>query len=169
MPVLHHLVRLASAVTACALLAGPATAEPPTAPTNGAVANGSATPNGVGAAPANGPGATANGAAGEGISVALARGAAAAMANGVSPADTASAVSAIARATHTAAPSDWFAAYGQTLDGLEQLGVQPFLYPTAAPFCLGGTTLGLAPPSRAPCPDRGPSTRYPFRALTFRP
>ncbi|MEU0541521.1 hypothetical protein ABZ319_16790, partial [Nocardia sp. NPDC005978] len=37
------------------------------------------------------------------------------------------------------------AAYGETVKGLQQLGIQPFLYPTAAPYCLTGTTLGLAP------------------------
>ncbi|WP_067565048.1 hypothetical protein [Nocardia acidivorans] len=167
MPVLPHLVRLASALTACALLAGPATAEPPADPapsggTSGLDASakgaGGTAPNAFGAT-ANGPGATApNGAAAEGISGALARGAAAAMAHGLSPADTATAVSAIARATQTAAPSDWFAAYGQTLDGLEQLGVQPFLYPTAAPFCLGGTTLGMAPAIAGAMP--GPWPKY---------
>ncbi|WP_157574220.1 hypothetical protein [Nocardia jejuensis] len=54
-------------------------------------------------------------------------------------------VAALARADEAAAPSDWFSAYGQTLEGLQSLGIEPFLYPTAAPYCLGGTTFGLAP------------------------
>lgn len=58
----------------------------------------------------------------------------------------------------TAAPTDWLSAYGQTVDGLQTLGIQPFLYPTAAPFCLGGTTLGLAPAVAGTIP--GPWPRY---------
>ncbi|MRH92557.1 hypothetical protein GFY24_34920 [Nocardia sp. SYP-A9097] len=191
MPVLQNLVRFAGAVTACALLAtaNPATAEPPSAPaqpaapSNGVNGNGAApltdpgtAANGLGAAApgrpdasaANGLGAAttnSTGGAGESVSVALARGAAAAMAGGLSPTDTAAAVSAIARATQTAAPSDWFAAYGETLDGLQQLGVQPFLYPTAAPFCLGGTTLGLAPAIAGTVPGPWPKYAVPVPGL----
>ncbi|MFF2557245.1 hypothetical protein ACFVUS_40030 [Nocardia sp. NPDC058058] len=170
MPVSRNLVRIAGALTACAVLAaaGPATAEPtnpgssPSATDGGtATANGGANPMRGGAAQPNGPGDVTAGTAGdsgEGLGAALARGAAAAMAHGLSPRDTAAAVSAIARATQTAAPSDWFAAYGETLDGLQQLGVQPFLYPTAAPFCLNGTTLGMAPAVAGTIP--GPWPKY---------
>lgn len=149
MPVLHNLVRVAGAVSACAVLAtaAPATAAPtdPGAPPSAPANNGAAATNG-GAAPGNE------------LSVALARGAAAAMMHGLSPADTAAAVRAIAGTGTTAAPSDWFAAYGETLDGLQQLGVQPFLYPTAAPFCLGSTMLGLAPAIAGTVP--GPWPKY---------
>ncbi|WP_040806859.1 hypothetical protein, partial [Nocardia concava] len=72
-------------------------------------------------------------------------------------ADAAAALAAITRAD-TAAPTDWLSAYGQTVDGLQTLGIQPFLYPTAAPFCLGGTTLGLAPAVAGTIP--GPWPRY---------
>lgn len=149
MSVLQQLVRVVGVVGACALLVGtgPATAAPevPAAPANG-LGQGSATDSAS--------------AAGNGISVALAKGAAAALANGLDPRDTAAAISALAGTTDTAGPSDWFAAYGETLDGLEQLGVQPFLYPTAAPFCLGGTTLGIAPAVAGTIP--GPWPHLPF-------
>ncbi|MEC3958431.1 hypothetical protein VMT65_35735 [Nocardia sp. CDC153] len=63
-----------------------------------------------------------------------------------------------ATAGEAAAPTDWLSAYNQTVDGLQALGVEPFLYPTAAPFCLGGTTLGLAPAVAGTVP--GPWPRY---------
>ncbi|MFB7724292.1 hypothetical protein [Nocardia sp. NPDC056100] len=163
MPVSRNLVRIAGALSACALLAaaGPANAEPPHPVHPPATADGGATSN-SGAVTANGQsGVSASGTAdpsGEGLGAALARGAAAAMAHGLSPRDTAAAVSTIARATRIAGPSDWFAAYGETLDGLQQLGVQPFLYPTAAPFCLGGTALGMAPAVAGAIP--GPWPKY---------
>ncbi|QLY33610.1 hypothetical protein [Nocardia huaxiensis] len=78
--------------------------------------------------------------------------------SGVPTEDAAALLSAITAATETAAPSDWFAAYGETLNGLQALGVEPFLYPTAAPFCLGGTTLGMAPAVAGTIP--GPWPRY---------
>ncbi|WP_067717400.1 hypothetical protein [Nocardia yamanashiensis] len=73
-------------------------------------------------------------------------------------AEAAAMLAAINRANQAAAPSDWFSAYGQTLDGLQALGVEPFLYPTASPFCLGGTVLGLAPAVAGAIP--GPWPRY---------
>ncbi|WP_187703009.1 hypothetical protein [Nocardia yunnanensis] len=84
--------------------------------------------------------------------------------------EAAAALAAIARAgentgavtpagtSPAAAPSDWLTAYGQTVDGLQALGIQPFLFPTASPFCLGGTTLGLAPAVAGAIP--GPWPRY---------
>ncbi|WP_405135837.1 hypothetical protein [Nocardia sp. NBC_01388] len=149
MPMLHNLVRIAGAVGACAVLAatGPAHAAPdlPGNPPAAATADGSA--------PA------------DGINIALAKGAAAAMANGLDPHATAALVSAIARAGQAAAPSDWFAAYSQTLDGLQQLGVEPFMYPTAAPFCVGGTTLGLAPAIAGAIPGPWPKLAFSIPGL----
>ncbi|MEV6773208.1 hypothetical protein AB0N05_31700 [Nocardia sp. NPDC051030] len=120
MPVLHNLVRVAGAVSACAVLAaaGPATAAPD---------DSAGQPSLV---PAD--------------------------AHGTGTVDAA--VAALARAEEAAAPSDWFSAYSETLNGLQALGVDPFLYPTAAPFCLGGTMLGLAPAVAGTVP--GPWPRY---------
>ncbi|MGW4356981.1 hypothetical protein ACWELJ_33360 [Nocardia sp. NPDC004582] len=55
-------------------------------------------------------------------------------------------------------PTDWLSAYGKAVEGLQTLGIKPFLYPTAAPFCLGGTTLGLAPAMAGSIP--GPWPHY---------
>lgn len=140
MAVLPHLVRVAGALSACALLtaAGPAGADPVT-PAAPEIGNSPAISLGQGATADSGT------AAGNGVAAVLAQGVAAAMAGGIDPRDTAAAVTALAGATATAAPTDWLAAYGETVKGLQQLGIQPFLYPTAAPYCLTGTTLGLAP------------------------
>ncbi|WP_245663559.1 hypothetical protein [Nocardia inohanensis] len=73
-------------------------------------------------------------------------------------AQAAAMLAAINRAGQAAAPADWFSVYGQTLDGLQALGVEPFLYPTASPFCLNGTALGLAPAVAGAIP--GPWPRY---------
>lgn len=44
------------------------------------------------------------------------------------------------------APGDLFGAYQAAVSALRGLGINPFLYPTAAPFCTGAATpLGLAP------------------------
>ncbi|MBL1077783.1 hypothetical protein JK358_25605 [Nocardia sp. 2] len=80
------------------------------------------------------------------------------VAPGLATEDAAALFAAIAEATETAGPSDWFAAYGETLNGLQALGVQPFMYPTAAPFCVGGTALGIAPAVAGTIP--GPWPRY---------
>ncbi|GAB4587524.1 hypothetical protein [Nocardia sp. IFM 10818] len=117
MSVLQNFVRVAGALSACAVLtAAPAAAAP------GGPAEESAAP-------------------------------AAADATDASPV-----IAALGRAGETAAPSDWFTAYGETLGGLQALGVDPFLYPTAAPFCLGSTTLGIAPAVAGTIP--GPWPRY---------
>lgn len=71
-------------------------------------------------------------------------------------ADTAQA--AVTRAGDTAGPADWFSVYDGTMDVLRGLGIDPFLYPTAAPFCLGGTTMGLAPAVAGAVP--GPWPHY---------
>ncbi|WP_306359380.1 hypothetical protein [Nocardia sp. CC227C] len=107
MIVFHNLVRVVGALSACAVLAGPATAAPH----------------------ASAPEAA-----------------------------TGEAGAIIARAMETAAPGDWLSAYGRSVERLEELGVQPFLYPTAAPFCLNSTTLGLAPALAGAIP--GPWPRF---------
>ncbi|WP_405162272.1 hypothetical protein OG203_39190 [Nocardia sp. NBC_01499] len=60
--------------------------------------------------------------------------------------------------TGTAAPGDLFGVYNTAIDGLRAFGMQPFLYPTAAPFCLGGTSLGLAPAVAGAVPGPWPKT-----------
>ncbi|MFJ4657830.1 hypothetical protein ACIP5Y_41745 [Nocardia sp. NPDC088792] len=134
MPVFHHLVRVAGVLGACAALtatAGPATAAP---------ANAVPVP----AVPA--PAVPATTTPGAPMQSAPALGT-----------DASSALAAVMGAADAAAP-DWFAAYNATLDGLQRLGVEPFLYPTAAPFCLGGTSFGLAPAVAGTVP--GPWPRY---------
>ncbi|NNH72167.1 hypothetical protein HLB23_20275 [Nocardia uniformis] len=80
----------------------------------------------------------------------------AASSDAAASADTAAA--AIATAMETGAGSDWLSAYGDSVDRLQELGVEPFLYPTAAPFCLNSTTLGLAPALAGAIP--GPWPRF---------
>lgn len=53
---------------------------------------------------------------------------------------------------------DLFGTYQAAVDGLRAFGMQPFLYPTAAPFCLEGTTLGLAPAVAGAVPGPWPKT-----------
>ncbi|MGW4245397.1 hypothetical protein [Nocardia sp. NPDC004722] len=146
MPVIHHLVRVAGAFGACAVLAatgpatlaGPAVAAP--APPPGTDSAVTLTADAATAMAAI-LGADRNAAPGKGDAAAPGRSDAAAPGRG-----------------EAAAPSDWLSAYGQTVDGLQALGIQPFLFPTASPFCLGGTTLGLAPAVAGTVP--GPWPRY---------
>lgn len=52
---------------------------------------------------------------------------------------------------------------GPDLPGLlTQLGVQPFLYPTGAPFCTDGGGLGLAPAMAGAIPGPWPKVNLPF-------
>ncbi|MVU82162.1 hypothetical protein GPX89_33600 [Nocardia sp. ET3-3] len=143
MSVFHHLVRVAGAFGVCAVFAaaGPATLAGPAA-----AAPADSAPAGV---PAPATATPANAAAAAAL--------AAITAAGNAFAGTDSGTGTTAR-SETAAPSDWLSAYGQTVDGLQALGIQPFLFPTAAPFCLGGTTLGLAPAVAGTIP--GPWPRY---------
>ncbi|MTE14021.1 hypothetical protein [Nocardia aurantiaca] len=137
MSVFHRLVRVAGAVGACAVLtaAGSATLTGPAgaAPADpvGVLTDPSARPSGTAAAP-------------------LTEQAAAALAAINAVGDTVS-------RSDTAGPSDWLSAYDQAINGLRALGIQPFLYPTAAPFCLGGTTLGLAPAVAGAIPGPWPT------------
>ncbi|MFE3025920.1 hypothetical protein [Nocardia tengchongensis] len=139
----HHLVRIAGAFGACAVLAagGPATLAGP------AVAAPAQTEIG-GLAPGD-PGTTA----------AVSPAAAAALA-AITAVGEATGRSDAAGPSTSAGPTDWLSAYGQAAEGLQTLGIKPFLYPTAAPFCLGGTTLGLAPAMAGSIP--GPWPNYAF-------
>ncbi|GAB2557166.1 hypothetical protein [Nocardia heshunensis] len=138
MSVIHHLVRVAGAFGACAVLAatgpatlaGPATAAP--APPTGTDPAITLTAEAASALAAI-TGADRNTVPGKADTTVPGKG-------------------------DAAAPSDWLSAYGQTVDGLQALGIQPFLFPTASPFCLGGTTLGLAPAVAGTVP--GPWPRY---------
>nr|WP_051161266.1 hypothetical protein [Nocardia transvalensis]MBB5917985.1 hypothetical protein [Nocardia transvalensis] len=56
----------------------------------------------------------------------------------------------------TAGPSDLLAAYQLAVDNLKQIGVQPFLYPTASAFCHDGTTAGLVPAMAGAVPGPWP-------------
>lgn len=47
--------------------------------------------------------------------------------------------------SRVAAPGDLLGAYQSAIDRLRGFGMDPFLYPSAAAFCSGGTTLGLVP------------------------
>ncbi|MCX4098746.1 hypothetical protein [Nocardia sp. alder85J] len=47
---------------------------------------------------------------------------------------------------------------GGAADGLQALGVRPFLYPSAAPFCDDGSTLGLVPAYAGAVPGPWPKT-----------
>lgn len=129
MPVFHNFARAAGAFGVCVALAGPAVAAPVDRPEP-------ERPSVATAAEAPAPGA----AAGAGTPVRT----------------VTDAREAIARAMDAASPGDWFSAYGQSVEGLQELGVEPFLYPTAAPFCLNSTTLGLAPAMAGAIPGPWP-------------
>ncbi|WP_378739334.1 hypothetical protein [Nocardia brasiliensis] len=60
--------------------------------------------------------------------------------------------------TGTAASGDPLDVYHTAIEGLRSFGMQPFLYPTAAAFCLGGTTYGLAPAMAGAVPGPWPKT-----------
>lgn len=56
------------------------------------------------------------------------------------------------------APGDLFGVYNAAIDGLRAFGMQPFLYPTAAAYCLNGNSLGLAPAVAGAVPGPWPKT-----------
>ncbi|MFD0362509.1 hypothetical protein ACFQZZ_13765 [Nocardia sp. GCM10030253] len=58
----------------------------------------------------------------------------------------------------SAAPNDLFGAYQSAIDALHTFGMDPFLYPTAAPFCSNATTLGLVPAVAGAIPGPWPKT-----------
>ncbi|MFI9403909.1 hypothetical protein [Nocardia sp. NPDC052316] len=60
--------------------------------------------------------------------------------------------------TGTSTLSDLFGVYHTAVDGLRAAGMQPFLYPTASAYCLGGSSLGLAPAVAAAVPGPWPKT-----------
>ncbi|WP_405498099.1 hypothetical protein [Nocardia sp. NBC_00511] len=139
MSVFQQVIRVAGAFGACAVLTatGPFAAQAVAAPANAVPVEPQAAIPAAPAVPAGSPSAPLAALTGE----------------------AAAALAAITHAGGTAAgPADWFSAYGQTIDGLQALGVQPFLFPSAAPFCLNGTTLGLAPAVAGTVP--GPWPRY---------
>ncbi|MFI6869567.1 hypothetical protein [Nocardia sp. NPDC050406] len=167
MPVFQNLVRIAGACGVCALLAGPAAAAPvenlpdgrAAVETGGRVALESISNGRVAVDSAD---RTYGGTSVDDLAGAIARatrpvaGAERPGAQGDSTLDATAA--AITTAMETAAPGDWLNAYGDSVDGLRALGVEPFLYPTAAPFCLNSTTLGLAPALAGAIP--GPWPRF---------
>ncbi|MFG1797971.1 hypothetical protein [Nocardia sp. NPDC049149] len=63
------------------------------------------------------------------------------------------------------AAGDLFGVYEAAVDALRAFGMQPFLYPTAAPFCLPGSTLGLAPAVAGAVPGPWPKTTVPIPGL----
>lgn len=63
------------------------------------------------------------------------------------------------------APGDPLAAYRSIVETLGALGVQPFLYPTAAPFCADGAPLGLAPAVAGAVPGPWPGALLPIPGL----
>lgn len=60
--------------------------------------------------------------------------------------------------TGAVAPGDLFGVYNTAIDGLRAFGMQPFLYPTAAAYCLNGNSLGLAPAVAGAVPGPWPKT-----------
>ncbi|MGW4536065.1 hypothetical protein ACWEOI_34425 [Nocardia sp. NPDC004340] len=151
MSVFHHFARVAGAVSACAVLAaaGPATLAGPAAAAPAQADTGAA------AVAAVSPEAAAALAAITAVNQTTGRADATARPDAAARPDTTGRSDAAGPA---AAPTDWLSAYGQAVEGLQTLGIKPFLYPTAAPFCLGGTTLGLSPAMAGSIP--GPWPHY---------
>ncbi|TSD99180.1 hypothetical protein FOS14_12465 [Skermania sp. ID1734] len=59
--------------------------------------------------------------------------------------------------TSAASPTDLMGAYQTAVKALQAMGINPFLYPTAAPFCSGGSPLGLAPAVAGAVPGPWPN------------
>lgn len=55
-------------------------------------------------------------------------------------------------------PGDLFTGYRDVVEALRTFGVDPFLYPAAAPFCSDTGTLGLVPAAAAAVPGPWPKT-----------
>ncbi|MEV6139810.1 hypothetical protein AB0L63_27940 [Nocardia sp. NPDC051990] len=55
-------------------------------------------------------------------------------------------------------PGDLFAGYRAVVEGLRTFGIDPFLYPAAAPFCSGTGILGLVPAVAGAVPGPWPRT-----------
>ncbi|MEV0295000.1 hypothetical protein [Nocardia sp. NPDC050710] len=62
------------------------------------------------------------------------------------------------RPSAVAGPGDLLGAYQSNLEALQQFGMNPFLYPTAAAFCNDGSTLGLVPAVAGAVPGPWPKT-----------
>ncbi|NQE86976.1 hypothetical protein HPY32_08200 [Nocardia terpenica] len=65
---------------------------------------------------------------------------------------------AIASTDRAAGAGDLGAAYQTAIEGLQRLGIQPFLYPTGAAFCHEATTLGMVPALAGAVPGPWPKT-----------
>jgi len=63
-----------------------------------------------------------------------------------------------AAGAQAAGSGDVLGAYQSAVDGLQQFGIEPFLYPSAAAFCHQGTTLGLVPAIAGAVPGPWPKT-----------
>ncbi|AHH17147.1 hypothetical protein NONO_c23510 [Nocardia nova SH22a] len=72
---------------------------------------------------------------------------------------------AVAAAGAPVAASDLFGAYQSAVDGLKQLGIEPFLYPSASAFCQDGSTLGLVPALAGAVPGPWPRLAVPVPGL----
>ncbi|MBY8861712.1 hypothetical protein K7711_34915 [Nocardia sp. CA2R105] len=71
----------------------------------------------------------------------------------------AAAASAVTTAWHGAiAQTDALGAYHRAIEGLQQFGMDPFLYPSASAFCANGSTLGLVPAIAGAVPGPWPKT-----------
>lgn len=79
------------------------------------------------------------------------------------PPDPAAAITAAGQ--NQAAASDLLGAYQSAVDGLKQLGIQPFLWPSAAAFCQDGSTLGLVPALAGAVPGPWPNLAVPVPGL----
>lgn len=66
--------------------------------------------------------------------------------------------------TDAASPTDVIAGYQDAVNALQQLGIEPFLYPTAAPFCssAAGLPLDLAPAVAGAVPGPWPNFNIPL-------
>ncbi|WP_280269909.1 hypothetical protein [Nocardia wallacei] len=65
---------------------------------------------------------------------------------------------AAAGRVETSASGDLLTAYQTAVQSLQQVGVQPFLYPSASALCHDGTTLGLVPALAGALPGPWPKT-----------
>jgi hypothetical protein len=71
----------------------------------------------------------------------------------------ADAASAVTSAWNGAiAQTDALQAYQQAIEGLQQFGMDPFLYPSAAAYCANGSTMGVVPAIAGAVPGPWPKT-----------
>ncbi len=72
---------------------------------------------------------------------------------------------AVVAAAEPAAATDLLTAYQVAVDSLKRLGIEPFLYPSAAAFCQDGSTLGLVPALAGAVPGPWPRLAVPVPGL----